>query len=86
MITDPGQALNVFDMRRVAEKTIPPAHYGYLATGTDGNETLRANRSAFEDIYLRSRRMVDTSNINTELSLLDEALSSSIIIAPSGKV
>jgi 4-hydroxymandelate oxidase len=84
MITGADQALDVFDLRRVAEKTLPPAHYGYLATGTGGNETLRANRNAFEEIYLRSRRMVDTSNVNTELSLLNESLSSPIIIAPAG--
>jgi len=43
----------------VAKHKLPPAHYGYLATGTDSNETLSANRRAFEDYYLRPTRMVD---------------------------
>ena len=84
LISGADQALDVFDLRSVAEKTLPPAHYGYLATGTDGHETLRANRHAFEDIYLRSKRMTDTSKVDTDLSLLNESLSSPIIIAPAG--
>ncbi len=46
-ITDPQDALNVFDFREVAEKVLPPAHYGYLATGVDDDGTLRANREGF---------------------------------------
>ena len=34
--------------------TIPPAHFGYLQTGVDGETTLRANREAFDDLYLAS--------------------------------
>ena len=84
LITSPGDALDVFDFQRVAEQVLPPAHYGYLATGTDGDETLRANRAAFEKVYLRALRMVDTSNIDTRLELLGEELSSPIVIAPAG--
>jgi 4-hydroxymandelate oxidase len=32
-IADPSRALNVFDFEPVARKNIPPAHFGYLATG-----------------------------------------------------
>ena len=63
---------------------MPPAHYGYLATGTDGNETLSANRLAFEDIYLRPMRMVNTSAVSLETSLLGEPLNSPIVLAPVG--
>jgi len=83
-ISSPDQALDVFDFQRMAEQVLPPAHYGYLATGTDGNETLRANRQAFEHYYLRAMRMVDTSVIDTRLELLGEKLSSPIIVAPAG--
>ena len=60
-VTAPGDALDVFDFQRVAEQVLPPAHYGYLATGTDGDETLHANRKAFDKLYLRAVRMVDTA-------------------------
>ena len=54
LIGSPDEALDVFDFQNVARKVLPTAHYGYVATGTDGNETLRANREAFRRIYLRS--------------------------------
>jgi len=78
------EALDVFDFQRVAESVLPPAHYGYLATGTDGDETLRANRAAFERLYLRALRMVDTSSIDTRLRLLGQELRSPIVLAPVG--
>jgi len=83
-IADPAEALDVFDFERVARATLPPAHYGYLATGTDGDETLHANRAAFDRIYLRASRMVDTSKIDTRLRLLGQDLSSPLVIAPVG--
>ncbi|MEE8495347.1 MAG: alpha-hydroxy acid oxidase [Xanthomonadales bacterium] len=84
LIASPAEALDVFDFQRVAQQVLPPAHYGYLATGTDGDETLRANRAAFEQVYLRALRMVDTADIETGLELLGQELSSPIIIAPVG--
>jgi len=84
LIKSPEEALDVFDFHAAAKHRIPTAHYGYLATGTDGNETLWANRRAFEDVYLRPMRMVDTSDINLETTLLEERLKSPIVLAPVG--
>ncbi len=84
LVESPADALDVFDFHAVARHKLPPAHYGYLATGTDGNETLSANRRAFDDVYLRPMRMVDTSEISLGTTLLDESLSSPIVLAPVG--
>lgn len=83
-IAAPEDALDVFDFQRVAEHVLPPAHYGYLATGTNGDETLHANRNAFDKFYLRALRLVDTTSIDTRLELLGQKLSSPIVIAPVG--
>lgn len=83
-VKSPDQVQDVFDLRRVAEQVLPPAHYGYLATGTDNNNTLRANRAAFDKWYLRALRMVDTGHIDTSMQLLGEDLSSPIVMAPAG--
>ena len=85
LIKTPEEALDVFDFHAAAKHRLPTAHYGYLATGTDGNETLTANRRAFEDDYLRPMRMVDTSKITLETSLLEERLESPIVLAPVGR-
>lgn len=68
LIKNPEDALDVFYFHTVAKHVLPKSHYGYLATGTDGNETLAANREAFERVYLRPMRMVDTSNVDTGIN------------------
>ena len=84
LINKPEEALDVFDFHAVAKQKLPLAHYGYLTTGTDGNETLSANRRAFEDYYLRPMRMVDTREISLKTTLLGQQLESPIILAPVG--
>jgi len=84
LIQSPDEALDVFDLHDVAKDVLPTSHYGYLATGTDGNETLAANRLAFEKVYLRAMRMVDTQHIDTRTGLLGTKLQSPIVIAPVG--
>lgn len=84
LIQAPEEALDVFDFHNVARKVLPTSHYGYLATGTDGNETLQANREAFERVYLRAMRMVDTLNVSLDTELLGQSLTSPIALAPVG--
>lgn len=84
LINSPDDALDIFDMHDVAKNVLPKSHYGYLATGTDGNETLVANRTAFEKIYLRAMRMVDTQHIDTQTDFLGTKMKSPIVIAPVG--
>lgn len=84
LIQSPDDALDVFDFHNAAKSVLPTSHYGYVATGTDGNETLAANREAFKRVYLRSLRMVDTSGVSLKTSLLGHELNSPIVIAPVG--
>jgi isopentenyl diphosphate isomerase/L-lactate dehydrogenase-like FMN-dependent dehydrogenase len=84
LIQSPNKALDVFDLHDVAKSVLPTSHYGYLATGTDGNETLTANRTAFEKVYLRAMRLVDTQHIDTRTELLGSQLKSPLVIAPVG--
>lgn len=84
LIGSPDDAINVFDFRDVARQTLPPAHYGYLATGVDGDETLRANRRGFGQFDLRARRLVDVSSVDTGVELLGERWETPIVLAPAG--
>ena len=84
LIKTPDEALDVFDFHNVAKHVLPTSHYGYLATGTDGNETLSANRKAFDRVYLRAMRMVDTSQVELSTTLLDTSLNSPVVLAPVG--
>jgi len=61
VITDPKEALDVFDFEPAAKKNLPPAHFGYMVTGADDEVTLRANREGFLKFQLRPRRLVDVA-------------------------
>jgi 4-hydroxymandelate oxidase len=51
----------MFDFGPVARKDVPPAHFGYMASGIDDEVTLRANREGFLKFQLRPRRLNDVS-------------------------
>ncbi len=83
-ISSPEDALDIFDLKATASETLPPAHYGYMATGVNDDKTVRANRAAFENYYLRSRRLVDVSKVDTRVTIFGEEWPTPIIIAPAG--
>src|SRR5205085_8550661 len=84
LIADPTQALDVFDFEPVMKKNVPPAHFGYMATGADDELTLRANREAFRKFELRPRRLTDVSKIDMSVDILGTVCDSPIVIAPTG--
>jgi isopentenyl diphosphate isomerase/L-lactate dehydrogenase-like FMN-dependent dehydrogenase len=83
-VTAPGKAVDVFDFERLARRNLPPAHWGYLATGVDGDATLAANRAGFSDYSLRVRRLVDTRQIDLTTRLFDRTWDTPIVIDPVG--
>ena len=84
LITAAGQALDVFDFERLARNRLPTAHWGYLATGVDGDETLHANRAGFANYGVRTRRMVDLSRIDTSVNLFGTSWETPIFLDPVG--
>jgi isopentenyl diphosphate isomerase/L-lactate dehydrogenase-like FMN-dependent dehydrogenase len=84
LIADPAQALDVFDFEPVMKKNVPPAHFGYMATGVDDEITLRANREGFRKFELRPRRLTDVSKIDMSADILGTTYDSPIVIAPTG--
>ena len=79
-----ADALNVFDLEAAARKLVPPAHWGYMATGSDGETTLRANHEAYSRYQLRVRRFVDVSKIDMSMSIFGQTYASPIILCPVG--
>jgi len=84
LIEDPTKALDVFDFEPVMRKNVPPAHFGYMATGVDDEMTLRANREGFRKFALRPRRLVDVSKIDMSVEIFGVKYDSPIVIAPTG--
>ena len=84
IITSPEQAINVMDFEPAARKALPPAHFGYLATGVDDDATVGANHEAYSKIGIRSRRLVDVSYLDTSVRLLGTSWNTPIVICPVG--
>ncbi len=81
-ISTPAQALSVFDLEDVARKNLPPAHFAYLATGVEADGTVRANREGFAKFQIRARRLVDTSRIDSSVTLFGTTWPTPIVLSP----
>ena len=79
-----GEALNVFDFEPVAKQNIPVAHWGYLATGTDDDATIQANRQGFDRWTLKPRRLMDVSRLDTSVSWFGTRYPTPIVVNPLG--
>ena len=84
LVARAGEAINVFDLERVARDKLPPAHYGYIATGVTSEVTQIANRDAFNRIQLRMRRLIDTRKIDMSVDILGRKWPTPIGLAPAG--
>ncbi len=84
LISHPDEAINVFDFELAARETLPPAHYGYLATGVDDEMTLQANREGFSKIQIRSRRLTGIDQVDMATELFGVKWETPIILAPAG--
>jgi 4-hydroxymandelate oxidase len=84
VISAPDQAFEVMDFEAAARKVLPPAHFGYLATGVDDDGTVRANREGYSRIQIRPRRLVDVEKIDMSARLFGATWSSPLVICPVG--
>ena len=84
IIESPEDALNVMDFEPAARKALQatPAHWGYLATGVDGDATLRANHDDYDKIRIKVRRLVDARKIDTRIRLFGAEYASPIFLSP----
>jgi (S)-2-hydroxy-acid oxidase len=81
-ISSPDQALDVMDFEPLAKKVVPVAHWGYLATGVDDDATVRANREGYSHIQIRSRRLVDVTNIDMSTTLFGTKWDTPMVLSP----
>ena len=76
--------MSVADFEVSARQALPPAHWGYLATGVDDDLTLKANLGAFQKIGLRPRRLVDVSKTDTRVVIFGQTWDSPLFLCPVG--
>jgi isopentenyl diphosphate isomerase/L-lactate dehydrogenase-like FMN-dependent dehydrogenase len=79
-----ARAVNVADLRRIAQKRLPRVVFDYLDGGAEDEVTLRANREAFDSLIFRPRHAVDVSQCDSRTDVLGFDLSFPAILAPVG--
>jgi isopentenyl diphosphate isomerase/L-lactate dehydrogenase-like FMN-dependent dehydrogenase len=78
------QALAVMDFEEAARRVLPPAHWGYMASGVDDDATLKANRDGFTHYRLRPRRLVDVSTVDLHAEVFGTTWDAPIFLSPVG--
>jgi 4-hydroxymandelate oxidase len=84
ILASPKDALDVMDFEAAARKALPPAHWGYMASGVDDNLTRDTNHEAYKHIQLRPRKLIDVSKIDTRVELFGTTWDSPIFLCPVG--
>lgn len=77
-------ALNVMEFEPLAHAKLPPAHWGYMASGVDDDATLRANRAGFQKIQIKPRRLVDVSKWDLSTTIFGTTWETPIFVCPVG--
>jgi 4-hydroxymandelate oxidase len=80
-LTAADQVLNLMDFEALARDALPPAHFGYIATGADEDRTVIRNHEAFSRYAIKAHRFNDVSHLDTKLTLLGTSASSPIYLS-----
>ena len=76
--------LTVPDFEPLARRALSPAHWGYMASGVDGDATLQRNRDGFARVQLRPRRLVDVSKIDLSVEVFGATWAAPLFLCPVG--
>ncbi len=80
-VTQARQVLDVMSFEALARAALPPAHFGYLATGVDGDLTVARNADAFLHYQIRARRFADLSHLDSSRTVLGARWASPIYVS-----
>ena len=77
-------ALQIMDFEPAARAALPPAHWGYMASGSDDNATIAANVEAYRHVGLKPRRLVDVSKPDLSTTVFGTRWDTPLFICPVG--
>jgi isopentenyl diphosphate isomerase/L-lactate dehydrogenase-like FMN-dependent dehydrogenase len=79
-VVDP---INIAEYEALAAERLEPMVWDYYRSGSDDEQTLRANHDAFGRIQLRPRVLVDVSHVSLETTVLGVAVRMPLLVAPT---
>lgn len=80
-VTSADQVVNVMEFEPLARDALPPAHFGFIATGADDDRTVVHNHDAFAHYEIRAHRFNDVSHLDTALNIFGESWHSPIYLS-----
>lgn len=84
VVDKPADALTVFDFEATARTKVQPGHWAYMASGTDDDATLFANRDGYRQVQLRPRRLRDATKVDMRVDLFGTTYASPVFTCPTG--
>jgi L-lactate dehydrogenase (cytochrome) len=72
------------DLRQLAQRRVPRMFYDYADSGSWTESTYRANESDFQALKLRQRVAVNMENRSTATTMVGQAVSMPVALAPTG--
>src|ERR1700738_5006884 len=81
MITD---CLNIEDLRERARRRLPTPIFHFLDNAAETGLTARRNTTAFDDIKVIPRCLVNVSHVNTSTRVLGQDIAWPVFCSPTG--
>lgn len=81
---DSPRAVNIDDLRRIAQRRLPRSVFDYLDGGAEAELTLAENCRAFRDVLFRPRNAVAFSECSLQTTAVGQSLSFPAMLAPVG--
>ncbi|PLR86302.1 alpha-hydroxy-acid oxidizing enzyme [Bacillus canaveralius] len=79
-----GLNFSVEEWERAAERILEQGSFGYIQSGSSGEETLQKNTRAFEQYSILPRVLTNVANPDFSIELLNQTFPSPLLFAPVG--
>src|SRR5688572_2409834 len=85
-MADLDHAVNIEDLRRLAQRRLPRAIFDFFDGGAEDEVTLRENRAAFERVRLLPKVLVNVAQVDSRVTLFGTEMKLPVAIAPTGGI
>jgi (S)-mandelate dehydrogenase len=81
---DFARALNIADLRAVAQRRVPHFVFEYVEGGAEDECSLRCNRTSFESLRFVPQTLIDSSSRHLRTEILGRPAAAPLVIGPTG--
>src|ERR1044071_1034982 len=85
-MADLARAVNIADLRRIAQRRLPRAIFDFFDGGAEDETTLRDNCAAFQRVRLLPKVLVNVSKVDTKASIFGREAALPLAVAPTGGI